>query len=143
MRSERQTGPTERSRKTDREVKLGVVIGKQAKHISEEEAHDDIAGDYLIYDESERAGQREGTGQWVRHTSADMFGPIGPRRLTWAEIEDWQNLTLWLDVNGEAMQRGVTLAMVLGVAGLVSDVFRYMSLQPGGVISTGSPPGAP
>ena len=130
-----------RSRKTDWEVELGIVIGKQAKYISEDEALDHIAGYCVVHDVSERAFQLEGTGQWVKGKSADTFGPIGPWLVTRDEIEDPQNLTMWLDVNGEAMQRGVTSTMVFGVAHLVSYLSQYMSLQPGDVISTGTPPG--
>ena len=130
-----------RSRKTDWEVELGIVIGKQAKYISEDEALDHIAGYCVVHDVSERAFQLEGTGQWVKGKSADTFGPIGPWLVTRDEIEDPQNLTMWLDVNGEAMQRGATSTMVFGVAHLVSYLSQYMSLQPGDVISTGTPPG--
>lgn len=130
-----------RSRKTDWEVELGVVIGKQAKYISEEEALDHIAGYCVVHDVSERAFQLEGTGQWVKGKSADTFGPIGPWLVTRDEIEDPQNLTMWLDVNGETMQRGMTSTMVFGVAHLVSYLSQFMSLQPGDVISTGTPPG--
>ena len=130
-----------RSRKTDWEVELGIVIGKQAKYISEDEALDHIAGYCIVHDVSERAFQLEGTGQWVKGKSADTFGPIGPWLVTRDEIKDPQNLTMWLDVNGEAMQRGATSTMVFGVAHLVSYLSKYMSLQPGDVISTGTPPG--
>ena len=130
-----------RSRKTDWEVELGIVIGKQAKYISEEEALGHIAGYCIVHDVSERAFQLEGTGQWVKGKSADTFGPIGPWLVTRDEIKDPQNLTMWLDVNGEAMQRGATSTMVFGVAHLVSYLSKYMSLQPGDVISTGTPPG--
>ena len=130
-----------RSRKTDWEVELGIVIGKQAKYISEEEALGHIAGYCIVHDVSERAFQLEGTGQWVKGKSADTFGPIGPWLVTRDEIEDPQNLAMWLDVNGEAMQRGTTSTMVFGVAHLVSYLSQYMSLQPGDVISTGTPPG--
>ena len=130
-----------RSGKTDWEVELGIVIGKQAKYISEDEALDHIAGYCIVHDVSERAFQLEGTGQWVKGKSADTFGPIGPWLVTRDEIEDPQNLTMWLDVNGEAMQRGATSTMVFGIAHLVSYLSQYMSLQPGDVISTGTPPG--
>ncbi|WP_373004677.1 fumarylacetoacetate hydrolase family protein [Hyphomonas sp.] len=130
-----------RSRSTDWEVELGIVIGKQAKYISEAEALGHIAGYCVVHDVSERAFQLEGTGQWVKGKSADTFGPIGPWLVTRDEIEDPQNLTMWLDVNGEPMQRGATSTMVFGVAHLVSYLSQYMSLQPGDVISTGTPPG--
>ncbi len=129
------------SGKTDWEVELGVVIGKAAKYVSEEDAMDHVAGYCVVHDVSERAFQLEGTGQWVKGKSADTFGPIGPWLVTRDEIKDPQALTMWLDVNGEAMQRGATSTMVFGVAHLVSYLSQYMSLQPGDIISTGTPPG--
>lgn len=130
-----------RSEKTDWEVELGVVIGKEAKYISEEDALEYVAGYCIIHDVSERAFQLEGTGQWVKGKSADTFGPIGPWLVTRDEVDDPQALQMWLDVNEEAMQRGATSAMVFGVSHLVSYLSQYMSLQPGDVISTGTPPG--
>lgn len=127
--------------KTDWEVELGVVIGKAAKYVAEEDAMDHVAGYCVVHDVSERAFQLEGTGQWVKGKSADTFGPIGPWLVTRDEIEDPQTLTMWLDVNNEAMQRGATSTMVFGVAHLVSYLSRFMSLQPGDIISTGTPPG--
>jgi 2-keto-4-pentenoate hydratase/2-oxohepta-3-ene-1,7-dioic acid hydratase in catechol pathway len=129
------------SEKTDWEVELGVVIGKAAKYVSEEDAMDHVAGYCVVHDVSERAFQLEGTGQWVKGKSADTFGPIGPWLITRDEVEDPQSLNMWLDVNGEAMQRGATSTMVFGVAHLVSYLSRFMSLQPGDIISTGTPPG--
>lgn len=129
------------SEKTDWEVELGVVIGKDAKYVAEEDAMDYVAGYCVVHDVSERAFQLEGTGQWVKGKSADTFGPIGPWLVTRDEIADPQALSMWLDVNGEAMQRGSTSTMVFGVAHLVSYLSRYMSLQPGDIISTGTPPG--
>lgn len=130
-----------RSEKTDWEVELGVVIGKEAKYISETDAMDYVAGYCVVHDVSERAFQLEGTGQWVKGKSADTFGPIGPWLVTRDEVGDPQALSMWLDVNGEAMQRGSTATMVFGVAHLVSYLSQYMSLQPGDIISTGTPPG--
>lgn len=130
-----------RSEKTDWEVELGIVIGKTAKYVTEEDATNHIAGYCVIHDVSERAFQLEGTGQWVKGKSADTFGPIGPWLVTRDEIVDPQNLEMWLDVNGEAMQRGSTSTMVFGVAHIVSYLSQFMSLQPGDVISTGTPPG--
>ncbi|MEH6696499.1 MAG: fumarylacetoacetate hydrolase family protein [Hyphomonas sp.] len=130
-----------RSEKTDWEVELGVVIGKEAKYISEEDALDYVAGYCVVHDVSERAFQLEGTGQWVKGKSADTFGPIGPWLVTRDEVTDPQDLTMWLDVNGDGKQRGSTSTMVFGIAHLVSYLSQYMSLQPGDVISTGTPPG--
>ncbi|HRX74655.1 MAG TPA: fumarylacetoacetate hydrolase family protein [Hyphomonas sp.] len=130
-----------RSEKTDWEVELGVVIGTEAKYVSEADAMDHVAGYCVVHDVSERAFQLEGTGQWVKGKSADTFGPIGPWLVTRDEVEDPQALPMWLDVNGEAMQRGSTSTMVFGVAHLVSYLSQYMSLQPGDIISTGTPPG--
>jgi 2-keto-4-pentenoate hydratase/2-oxohepta-3-ene-1,7-dioic acid hydratase in catechol pathway len=129
------------SQKTDWEVELGVVIGKPAKYVSEDDALSYIAGYCVIHDVSERAFQLEGTGQWVKGKSADTFGPIGPWLVTSDEIADWQNLSLWLDVNGRRCQQGTTKTMVFGVPYLVSYLSRFMSLQPGDVIATGTPPG--
>lgn len=140
-------GPNDRleiprkSEKTDWEVELGIVIGKAAKYISEEDALDHIAGYCVVHDVSERAFQLEGTGQWVKGKSADTFGPLGPWLVTRDEVPEPQNLQMWLDVNGEAMQRGSTSTMIFGVAHIVSYLSQFMSLQPGDVISTGTPPG--
>lgn len=140
-------GPNDRleiprkSEKTDWEVELGIVIGKAAKYISEEDALDHIAGYCVVHDVSERALQLEGTGQWVKGKSADTFGPLGPWLVTRDEVPEPQNLQMWLDVNGEAMQRGSTSTMIFGVAHIVSYLSQFMSLQPGDVISTGTPPG--
>jgi 2-keto-4-pentenoate hydratase/2-oxohepta-3-ene-1,7-dioic acid hydratase in catechol pathway len=129
------------SEKTDWEVELGVVIGKQGKDIAAEEALDFVAGYCVINDVSERAFQLEGTGQWVKGKSCDSFGPIGPWLVTRDEIADPQNLALWLDVNGQRFQNGNTRTMVFGVAAIVSYLSRFMSLHPGDIISTGTPPG--
>lgn len=130
-----------RSEKTDWEVELGIVIGKQTKYVSEEAALDYIAGYCIIHDVSERAFQLEGTGQWVKGKSADTFGPIGPWLVTRDEVADPHALSMWLDVNGEAMQRGSTSTMIFSVPHIVSYLSQFMSLQPGDVISTGTPPG--
>jgi 2-keto-4-pentenoate hydratase/2-oxohepta-3-ene-1,7-dioic acid hydratase in catechol pathway len=129
------------SEKTDWEVELGVVIGKTAKYVSEEEAMDYVAGYCVSHDVSERAFQTERSGQWTKGKSCDTFGPIGPWLVTKDEIADPQNLGMWLKVNGETMQNGSSKTMVYGVANVVSYLSQFMSLQPGDVISTGTPPG--
>jgi len=129
------------SKKTDWEVELGVVIGKPAKYVTEADALSHVAGYCVVNDVSERAFQLEGTGQWVKGKSADSFGPIGPWMVTADEVPDPQNLGLWLEVNGRRYQKGSTSKMVFGVSYLVSFISRFMSLQPGDIISTGTPPG--
>ena len=129
------------STKSDWEVELGIIIGKEAKYIGEEESQDHIAGYCVVNDLSERAFQLERSGQWVKGKSCDTFGPIGPYLVTKDEIPDPQNLNLWLDVNGKRMQNGSTKTMVYGDNYLVSYLSQFMSLQPGDVISTGTPPG--
>ncbi len=129
------------SEKTDWEVELGVVIGRAAKYVNQADALSYVAGYCVINDLSERAFQLEGTGQWVKGKSADTFGPIGPWLVTADEVPDPQSLHLWLEVDGHRYQDGSTATMVFGVAHLVSYVSRYMSLQPGDIISTGTPPG--
>ncbi len=129
------------SQKSDWEVELGVVIGKEAKYISEDQAQDHIAGYCVVNDLSERTFQLEHSGQWVKGKSCDTFGPIGPYLVTKDEIADPQNLAMWLDVNGKRMQDGSTKTMVYGVNFLVSYLSKFMSLQPGDIISTGTPPG--
>ncbi len=129
------------SQKTDWEVELGVVIGKTAKYVSEAEALDYVAGYCLAHDVSERAFQTERHGQWTKGKSCDTFGPIGPWLVTKDEVADPQDLKMWLKVNGQTMQDGSTRTMVYGVAYLVSYLSQFMSLQPGDVISTGTPPG--
>ena len=129
------------SLKTDWEVELGVIIGREAKYVSEADALDCVGGYCVVNDLSERAFQLEGTGQWVKGKSADTFGPIGPWLVTADEVPDPQNLHLWLEVDGHRYQDGSTQTMVFGVAHLVSYLSRYMSLQPGDIISTGTPPG--
>ena len=129
------------SLKSDWEVELGVVIGKPAKYVSELEAMTHVAGFCVVNDLSERAYQLEGTGQWVKGKSADTFGPIGPWLVTPDDVPDCQNLALWLEVDGQRHQNGTTSTMVFGVAFLVSYLSRFMSLQAGDIISTGTPPG--
>lgn len=129
------------SEKTDWEVELGVVIGKTAKYVSEADAMDYVAGYCVSHDVSERAFQTERAGQWTKGKSCDTFGPIGPWLVTKDEISDPQNLKMWLSVNGKMMQDGSSKTMVYGVAHLVSYLSQFMSLHPGDVISTGTPPG--
>jgi 2-keto-4-pentenoate hydratase/2-oxohepta-3-ene-1,7-dioic acid hydratase in catechol pathway len=129
------------AKKTDWEVELGVVIGKEAKYVREEDSLSYIAGYCVVNDLSERAFQLEGTGQWVKGKSADTFGPIGPWLVTADEVPNPQNLHLWLDVDGHRYQNGSTKTMIFGVAYLVSYLSRFMSLWPGDIISTGTPPG--
>ncbi|TKB10513.1 MAG: fumarylacetoacetate hydrolase family protein [Mesorhizobium sp.] len=127
--------------KTDWEVELGVVIGKTAKYVSEDDALDYVAGYCVAHDVSERAFQAERQGQWTKGKSCDTFGPIGPWLVTKDEIADAQNLKMWLTVNGKTMQNGSTRTMVYGVKYLVSYLSQFMSLHPGDIISTGTPPG--
>jgi 2-keto-4-pentenoate hydratase/2-oxohepta-3-ene-1,7-dioic acid hydratase in catechol pathway len=129
------------SQKTDWEVELGVVIGEPAKYVTEADALAHVAGYCVINDLSERAFQLEGTGQWVKGKSADTFGPLGPWLVTPDEIGDWQQLDMFLEVDGHRYQHGSTRTMVFGVPFLISYLSRFMSLQPGDVISTGTPPG--
>jgi 2-keto-4-pentenoate hydratase/2-oxohepta-3-ene-1,7-dioic acid hydratase in catechol pathway len=129
------------SQKTDWEVELGIVIGRPAKYVGLQDALAHVAGYCVVHDVSERSYQLEGTGQWVKGKSADTFGPIGPWLVTADEVPTPQDLELWLDVNGQRMQQGSTKTMIFGVAHLVSYLSRFMSLQPGDVIATGTPPG--
>lgn len=129
------------STKTDWEVELGIVIGKPAKYVSEADAMDHVAGYCLINDVSERAFQIERQGQWTKGKSADTFGPIGPWLATRDELPDPQRLPMWLEVNGVRRQNGSTATMVYGVRHLVAYLSQFMSLQPGDIISTGTPPG--
>ncbi|AHG47485.1 2-hydroxyhepta-2,4-diene-1,7-dioate isomerase [Rhizobium leguminosarum bv. trifolii CB782] len=129
------------SEKTDWEVELGVVIGKTAKYVSEADALDYVAGYCVSHDVSERAFQTERAGQWTKGKSCDTFGPIGPWLVTKDEIADPQNLGMWLKVNGQTMQNGSSKTMVYGVAHIVAYLSQFMSLHPGDVISTGTPPG--
>ncbi len=129
------------SEKTDWEVELGVVIGQEARHVPPEAALEHVAGYCLINDLSERAFQLEHAGQWVKGKSADSFGPIGPWLVTRDEVPNPQDLAMWLEVDGHRYQKGSTRTMVFGVRDLVSYISRFMSLQPGDIISTGTPPG--
>jgi 2-keto-4-pentenoate hydratase/2-oxohepta-3-ene-1,7-dioic acid hydratase in catechol pathway len=129
------------SEKSDWEVELGVVIGKESSYVDEADAMDHVAGYCVINDLSERAFQTERSGQWVKGKSADTFGPTGPWLVTKDEVADPQNLGMWLEVDGHRYQNGSTKTMVYGVAHLVHYVSQFMSLQPGDVISTGTPPG--
>ena len=129
------------SQKSDWEVELGVIIGKEAKYINEQQSQDHIAGYCVVNDLSERTFQIERSGQWVKGKSCDTFGPIGPYLVTKDEVADPQNLKLWLDLNGKRMQDGSTKTMVYGVNFIVSYLSQFMSLQSGDIISTGTPPG--
>lgn len=129
------------SLKTDWEVELGVVIGREARYVDEADAMSHVAGYCVINDVSERAFQIERAGQWVKGKSADTFGPTGPWLVTADEVTDPQDLQMWLKVDGHLYQNGSTRTMVYGVRHLVSYISQFMSLQPGDVISTGTPPG--
>jgi len=129
------------SKKTDWEVELGIIIGKEARYISEKNSQDYIAGYCVINDISEREFQFEHLGQWVKGKSCDTFGPIGPYIVTKDEILDPQNLKIWLKVNNNIMQNGSTSKMIFSVNFLVSYISQFMSLQPGDVISSGTPSG--
>ena len=141
------TGPNDPVRiprtsvKTDWEVELGVVIGAPAKYVEESNALSHVAGYCVAHDVSERSFQIEREGQWTKGKSCDSFGPIGPWLVTRDEIADPQGLHLWCDVNGKRMQDGTTKTMVYGVAHLVSYLSQFMTLEPGDIISTGTPPG--
>ncbi|OSQ43057.1 fumarylacetoacetate hydrolase family protein [Thalassospira sp. MCCC 1A01428] len=129
------------SEKSDWEVELGVIIGKEAKYVDEANAMDHVAGYCVVNDLSERAFQIERSGQWVKGKSADTFGPVGPYLVTRDEVKDPQNLPMWLTVNGHKYQNGSTTTMVYGVQFLIHYLSQFMSLQPGDIISTGTPPG--
>ncbi len=129
------------SLKCDWEVELAIVIGRQARYVSEADAADHIAGYTICNDVTDRHFQFERSGQWVKGKSADTYCPLGPWLVTADEIADPQALDLWLDVNGERMQTGSTRTMVFGVRHLVSYISQFMTLQPGDVIPTGTPPG--
>ncbi|MEP3298165.1 fumarylacetoacetate hydrolase family protein [Tateyamaria sp.] len=141
------TGPNDtvdiprNSVKTDWEVELGVVIGKHTKYVSEAEALDHVAGYCVVNDLSERDFQIHRSGQWVKGKSADTFGPIGPWLVTRDEVPDPQALPMYLEVNGRRYQDGSTNTMHFNVATVISHLSQFMSLQPGDVISTGTPPG--
>ena len=129
------------SKKLDWEVELGIVIGKHTKHISEAQSQDHILGYCLVNDISEREWQIEKMGQWVKGKSHDTYGPIGPYLVTKDEIADINNLKMTLDVNGQRMQTGNTNTMIFDVNIIVSYLSKFMSLQPGDIITTGTPPG--
>ncbi|MEW5879166.1 MAG: fumarylacetoacetate hydrolase family protein [Pseudomonadota bacterium] len=141
------TGPNDgivipkNSHKTDWEVELGVVIGTKAQYVDERDALKHVAGYCVVNDVSERNFQLERGSQWDRGKGCDTFGPIGPYLVTSDEIADPQNLDMWLDVNGERMQTGNTKTMIFGVAYLVSYLSQFMTLLPGDIITTGTPPG--
>ena len=129
------------SEKTDWEVELGVVIGKTAQHVEEAHALEHVAGYCVVNDLSERSFQNDWGGQWVKGKSCDTFAPVGPWLVTADEVGDPQNLDMYLNVNGERRQTGNTATMIFPVARIVSFLSRFMTLQPGDVITTGTPPG--
>jgi 2-keto-4-pentenoate hydratase/2-oxohepta-3-ene-1,7-dioic acid hydratase in catechol pathway len=129
------------SLKTDWEVELGVVIGKGGRYIEEADAMSHVAGYCVVNDVSEREYQLERSGTWDKGKGCDTFGPVGPWMVTADEVGDPQNLSMWLEVNGHRWQNGSTKTMIFGVAQLVSYVSRFMSLYPGDLITTGTPPG--
>lgn len=129
------------SKKTDWEVELAIIIGKRTKYVSESEAYDYVAGYALMNDVSEREFQAERCGQWVKGKSHDTFAPLGPALVTKDEVADVHNLGMWLDVNGQREQTGNTSTMIFNVPVLVSYISQFMTLVPGDVISTGTPPG--
>ncbi|MDS7594139.1 fumarylacetoacetate hydrolase family protein [Agrobacterium tumefaciens] len=129
------------SKKADWEVELGVIIGTRAKYVSEADALNHVAGYCVVNDVSERAFQSERGGQWTKGKSHDTFGPTGPWLVTRDEVPDPQKLALWLDVDGVRRQTGNTNTMIFGVAHLVSYISQFMTLEPGDVIATGTPPG--
>ena len=129
------------SQKTDWEVELAFVVGKKASYVTEEEALDYVAGYVLHNDYSEREFQIERGGQWVKGKSCDTFAPLGPFVATSDEIEDPENLGMWLKVNGETKQDGNSNKLIFGIAHLVSYLSQFMTLEPGDVVSTGTPPG--
>jgi 2-keto-4-pentenoate hydratase/2-oxohepta-3-ene-1,7-dioic acid hydratase in catechol pathway len=129
------------SEKTDWEVELGVVIGSRASYVTEAEALDYVAGYVLINDVSERAFQIERGGTWDKGKGCDTFGPVGPWVVTSDEVGDPQNLGMWLDINGQRMQDGSSKTMIFGIAKLVSYISEFMTLEPGDLITTGTPPG--
>ena len=129
------------SEKTDWEVELGIVIGKAASYVDQTEALDHVAGYVLINDVSERAFQTERGGTWDKGKGCDTFGPVGPWIVTIDEVGDVQALDMWLDLNGKRMQTGNTKTMIFGVAEIVSYVSQFMTLEPGDLITTGTPPG--
>ena len=141
------TGPNDNvtiprgSKKTDWEVELGVVIGTRASYVTKDEALAHVAGYVVINDVSEREYQIERGGTWDKGKGCDTFGPIGPWLVTSDEVGDVQNLSMWLDVNGERKQTGTTATMIFDVAQIVAYVSHFMMLEPGDIITTGTPPG--
>ncbi|MBB3772565.1 2-keto-4-pentenoate hydratase/2-oxohepta-3-ene-1,7-dioic acid hydratase in catechol pathway [Angulomicrobium tetraedrale] len=129
------------SEKTDWEVELGIVIGKTAKYVGVEEAYDHVAGYCIVNDVSERAFQIERGGQWDKGKGCDTFGPVGPWLVTTDEIPDPHVLDMWLEVDGKRYQNGSTRTMIFSVPFIVSYISQFMSLQPGDIITTGTPPG--
>jgi 2-keto-4-pentenoate hydratase/2-oxohepta-3-ene-1,7-dioic acid hydratase in catechol pathway len=129
------------SEKTDWEVELGIVIGRPAKYVSQDQALSHVAGYCVVNDVSERTFQIERGGQWDKGKGHDTFGPLGPWLVTTDEVPDPQDLHMWLEVDGKRYQDGSTRTMIFGVAHLVSYISQFMSLQSGDVISTGTPPG--
>ena len=129
------------SHKTDWEVELGVVIGSKARYVPLDRALEHVAGYCVINDVSEREFQMERGSQWDKGKGCDTFGPVGPWLVTTDEVRNPQNLAMWLDVNGQRMQSGNTETMIFGVATLVSYVSEFMTLMPGDIITTGTPPG--
>lgn len=127
--------------KPDWEVELGIIIGKEARYVDEADALDHVAGYCVVNDVSERHFQTERGGQWDKGKGCDTFGPIGPWLVTRDEVADPQNLPMWLEVDGHRYQDGSTKTMVFGVAHLVHYISQFMSLQPGDIITTGTPPG--
>ena len=132
---------SEGSKKLDWEVELGIVIGKHTKNIKEDQASSHIFGYCMVNDISEREWQIEKMGQWVKGKSHDTYGPIGPYIVTKDEVKDINNLNLFLDLNGKRMQTGNTNTMIFNVNYIVSYLSKFMSLQPGDIITTGTPPG--
>jgi len=129
------------SEKTDWEVELGIVIGKRASYVEQADALDHVAGYVLINDVSERAFQTERGGTWDKGKGCDTFGPVGPWIVTTDEVGNVQTLDMWLDLNGKRMQTGNTRTMIFGVAEIVAYVSQFMTLEPGDLITTGTPPG--
>ena len=129
------------SKKTDWEVELGIVIGTRASYVEESDALEHVAGYVVVNDVSEREYQLERGGTWDKGKGCDTFGPVGPWLVTRDEVGDVQSLGMWLDVNGERMQTGSTKTMIFGVKTLVSYISRFLTLEPGDIITTGTPPG--
>jgi 2-keto-4-pentenoate hydratase/2-oxohepta-3-ene-1,7-dioic acid hydratase in catechol pathway len=129
------------SKKTDWEVELGIVIGRTARYVEESVALEYVAGYVVVNDVSEREYQMERGGTWDKGKGCDTFGPVGPWLVTRDEVPDVQNLDMWLDVNGQRMQTGTTRTMIFGVTALVSYISRFLTLEPGDIITTGTPPG--